>query len=292
MYGKLFSSMYDGTLVADWRALITFQQMIVLCDKNGVIDVTPEALRARTGIPIEHILAGIEVLERPDPRSRTPDENGVRIVRLDEHRDWGWRIVNHEHYKNLVNSTDKAEKNRERQKKFRDRQRSVTVTPRALRNVTDNASNALSRHTDTDTNTKKKTSKKESPRNAVTLPDRIPPDAWRDFLEHRRRLKKPMTDRAQVLAIGKLEKLCEAGDDPLAIIDQSIERGWSGLFALKTTEVSSGGAGDGRMPRTDREWQAIGKTWGIDPKVGESWESYHGRLRSEYTRRQDGKGQT
>lgn len=62
-------------------------------------------------------------------------------------------------------------------------------------------------------------------------------DAWAEFKKHRTRLKKPMTDYAERLMIGKLEIL--ANGDPLKaveIIEQSIERGWQGLFELKDTK--------------------------------------------------------
>ena len=101
MYGKIFESIYDGTLAEDWRALITFQQMIILCDAEGIIDMTPTAIARRTGIPIEHIESGIKILENPDPYSRSPKKDGRRIERLDEHRAWGWSIVNHESYRNI-----------------------------------------------------------------------------------------------------------------------------------------------------------------------------------------------
>ncbi len=101
MYGKIFESIYNGTLADNWQALITFQQMIVLCDVDGTIDMTPAAISRRTGIPIEHIEDGIKVLESPDPCSRTKGEEGRRITRIDEHREWGWYIVNHQKYKTL-----------------------------------------------------------------------------------------------------------------------------------------------------------------------------------------------
>lgn len=106
--------MYDGTLASDWKALVTFQQMIVLCDQDGVVDVTPEALHRRTGIPLDIITDGIDALEQPDPRSRTPDCDGCRIIRIDDFRDWGWQIVNHEKYKKLVNTEETRRKTRER----------------------------------------------------------------------------------------------------------------------------------------------------------------------------------
>lgn len=110
--------MYDGTLAENWQALITFQQMIILCDDSGVIDLTPSAISRRTGIPIEHIEAGIKTLESDDPYSRTPDENGRRIVRLDDHRPWGWRIVNYIRFQGNGNRCKTTEWVRKREEAF------------------------------------------------------------------------------------------------------------------------------------------------------------------------------
>ncbi len=144
MYGKIFDSIYDGTLVEDWRALVTFEQMIVLCDADGIIDMTASSISRRTGIPIEHIKAGIEILENEDPYSRTEGEGGRRIVRLDDHRPWGWYLVNHEKYKGLQDSDTVRAQNRERKRRQR-------AKAKESQGVTDG--HAPSRHTDKDTNT-------------------------------------------------------------------------------------------------------------------------------------------
>lgn len=140
MYGKIFDSMYDGTISANWQGLVTFQQMIVLCDADGVIDMTPPALSRRTGIPLEIIEKGIEFLESPDKYSRTQGHDGKRIVRLDEHRPWGWFIVNHDKYKSLQDRDHVRAENRKRKQKQRAKE---------AQNVTDG--HGASRHTDTDT---------------------------------------------------------------------------------------------------------------------------------------------
>jgi len=145
MYGKIFESIYDGTLSDNWQALITFQQMIVLCDADGIIDMTPQAISRRTGIPVEHIVDGISFLEKEDEYSRTPDENGKRIVRLDEHRPWGWSIVNHSKYKSLQDSDTVRHQNKIRKQKQRARHEESRI-------VTD--CHGQSRHTDTNTDTK------------------------------------------------------------------------------------------------------------------------------------------
>jgi hypothetical protein len=109
MYGKLFEQMFDGSLViSGWEAIVTFQQMIILSDADGLVDMTPHAISARTTIPLEIILKGLSELEKPDPDSRTPGEEGRRIVKLSTSRSWGWRIVNHQQYRDMRSSSDRA----------------------------------------------------------------------------------------------------------------------------------------------------------------------------------------
>lgn len=71
------------------------------------------------------------------------------------------------------------------------------------------------------------------------LPDWLPIQEWNDFKETRKKLKSPMTARAESLAISELSKLRDAGYDPKAVIEQSILRGWKGLFALKHEVVQA-----------------------------------------------------
>ncbi len=68
---------------------------------------------------------------------------------------------------------------------------------------------------------------------AVTLPDWLAASDWEAFIKHRKRLKAPMSDDAQVRAIAQLSRLRDEGHDPSAVIDQSIVSNWKGLFELK-----------------------------------------------------------
>ena len=114
MYTKVFRSIYDGSLADDWHALVTFQQFLILADAEGVVDMTLGSIARTTGIPIEIIKSGIQKLESPDPHSKTPDMDGRRVVRIDEHRDWGWFLVNFKKYKYLQGREDKRKADRER----------------------------------------------------------------------------------------------------------------------------------------------------------------------------------
>jgi hypothetical protein len=102
--------MYEGSLVlAGWEALITMQQLVILADIDGVVDMTPKAISSTTGIPLRHIRRGLVALEKPDPDSRTPDEEGRRIVRVTSTRSWGWRIVNYAHYRKIRSQEERRE---------------------------------------------------------------------------------------------------------------------------------------------------------------------------------------
>ena len=125
MFGKVFASMYDGTLATKgpWQALVTFQQFIVLADRTGIVDMTAEAIARRTTIPIDIINIGITALEQADPESRSPDLDGRRIARLDDNRAWGWQIVNFEKYRKIRSEDERREYManlmRERRKKLK-----------------------------------------------------------------------------------------------------------------------------------------------------------------------------
>ena len=223
--------MYKGTLYGHWEAIVTFQQMIVIADADGIVDMTPQAICAHTSIPIDIIEKGLKKLSEPDPYSRTPGEEGRRIVCIDEHRPWGWQIVNYAKYKHLKDSDEVREQNRIRAQRFRDKRNASS------RDVT--AGNTESRHTDTDTDTEKKGKASR----AVALPDWVPQDAWEAWLEVRSRSRAPNTPKALRLALTELAKLKASGNDPRAVLERATMRGWRGLFPLdsKTSNANESG---------------------------------------------------
>lgn len=135
MYGKVFESIYDGTLAGHWQAIVTMQQLIVLANEDGVVDMTPKAIARRTTIPLKIIAAGLEHLADPDPYSRTPGEEGRRIVLLDDHRPWGWRLVNFSKYRGLRNMEQKREADRQRVAEKRKKNKDVATVSQGVANV-------------------------------------------------------------------------------------------------------------------------------------------------------------
>lgn len=61
-------------------------------------------------------------------------------------------------------------------------------------------------------------------------------EALIEFVKFRKLIKKPMTNKALELIIGKLNKIATTDRERVEILNQSIERGWAGVFALKSDE--------------------------------------------------------
>lgn len=119
MYAKVFAQIFDSSLREKWQAWVVFVAMLALADSEDEVDMTPQALAARTGLPGSVISEGIEFLERPDENSRSPEEGGRRIVRLDDHRPWGWRIVNRRKYRAIRDQSERREYMREYMRNYR-----------------------------------------------------------------------------------------------------------------------------------------------------------------------------
>ena len=82
---------------------------------------------------------------------------------------------------------------------------------------------------------KEKEKEKENKRPTVSKPPLAPLEqAVEDFKAHRSGLGKKMTPKAVDLMLKRLEEMAPGDDDrKIAILNQSIERGWLGVFDLK-----------------------------------------------------------
>ena len=99
-YVPLFDSVLDGTLFGKWPHTGIWTCLLSQVDKHGVIDMNPNLLAAKIGVPVDLLLSCITDFMQPDPGSRTKDNDGRRLELIDpEGRDWGWRVVNHAKYR-------------------------------------------------------------------------------------------------------------------------------------------------------------------------------------------------
>jgi len=66
-------------------------------------------------------------------------------------------------------------------------------------------------------------------------------EAIKDFIAHRKALKKPMTDKAVDLFLKKLDKMADTSDLKIALINNAIEHGWLSVYPLKDEEKKETG---------------------------------------------------
>lgn len=125
LYARVFTQILDSSLSENWMARHVFEDMFKLAD-DGVLDITREAFARRTNVPLDVINDAIAYLESPDPKSRDSQHQGRRILRIDEHRDWGWVIVNWAKYEEIKNVEGKRELVAQRVKKHRLKEKSPT----------------------------------------------------------------------------------------------------------------------------------------------------------------------
>lgn len=140
LFAKLFRSQYDSSIANNYVLRWVFNDMVILSDMEGFLDMTHESISRITGVPLEIIRTSIDSLMSDDPNSRCKDHGGKRLIpMLDDDgnpRPWGWQIVNKPYYMKIRDAETMRERNRLRQQRHRDktvtkkRDKSVTVTPR------------------------------------------------------------------------------------------------------------------------------------------------------------------
>lgn len=135
MFAHVFAQIFDSSIADDPPLRHFFTDLLILANPStGVVDMTPEAIAARTRLKLADVRRWITALEGPDPRSRTPDLDGARIVRLEpEGRAWGWRIVNWEKYQGTARKASVRLAETERKTAYRKREwfGRVKTPPRA-----------------------------------------------------------------------------------------------------------------------------------------------------------------
>jgi hypothetical protein len=133
-YTPLFDTLLNGTMYGKWPHNGIWALLLSRASREGVINEVPESLAAHIGISVEQLMASIAFFMQPDPNSRTPDDDGRRLELLDEHKAWGWRIINHGKYrekarKNTYDS-ERTESGRDAARKKAERAASMGVPTR------------------------------------------------------------------------------------------------------------------------------------------------------------------
>lgn len=121
MFAKVFGQIFDSSIAEDYNCRRMFMDLLVLADSDGVVDMTLEAISRRTNVPLDEVTRYIHELQQPDCRSRSQLEEGKRLVKISSERDWGWQIVNYQHYKRIKDEEARRAYFRDAQRRRRER---------------------------------------------------------------------------------------------------------------------------------------------------------------------------
>lgn len=265
----------DGDSMAlIWVMLLT---MAGRCNDSGMvyltknIPYTADMLADELGFDESVMSRALETFERLDMIAF--DEDGLAIVGWEEHQN-----------------TDGMEKIREQTKKrvsnYRNKRKMGTddepLDKEPCENATVTQCNATSNATVTQCNATDKEIDIENKN--IYIPPIIPPkgemtafeQAIEDFKAYRKRMKKPMTDRAVELLLQKLQQLAPNDEAAqIAILEQSIVQGWQGVFPLKTEEGAAKYGHNQRGRRYSKpeyeqhevDFEALGKLLEVDLNI-------------------------
>lgn len=73
------------------------------------------------------------------------------------------------------------------------------------------------------------------------LPDWLPVEQWAEFVQMRQRIRAPLAPGGIKKIIAKLTKFRAAGEDIAAVLDESIEKSYRGVFPVKQSGGRNGG---------------------------------------------------
>ena len=210
-YTKLFGSILDSSV---WRepplTRLVWLTLLAMADRDGIVEASVVGIADRARVSEEATQEALACFLDVDPRSKNPANDGRRIERVPE----GYRLLNYEFYRAKMSAEEMRAKNADRQRRYRERQASVTgdVTSRPVTTVP--GSNGSEAESDQKQKAKAE-AKAEKREKAPAAPPAAPPNLVAIFCEeykaaHGRPYQVSPADAGQGMTLRK------AGTDPEA----------------------------------------------------------------------------
>lgn len=154
-YTKLFQEIVTSTI---WQApnncRVLWVTMLALKDKDHICRATVPFLAKACDISVEECQGYIDQFCQPDPHSRSKNDEGRRIIQVDE----GFFIINGEKYRNLLRHEERKEYVRQKVAEHRARKKDVNSEVNSGKQ-----SNLGKPISDTDTDTEAKATQSQNP---------------------------------------------------------------------------------------------------------------------------------
>lgn len=141
---KQYSNQVGSWIAEDSDLWSVHQRLLLICDDEGVLNYDYPMISRLINMPIEVVIEKMEILQKPNGRSRDPSYEGRTLVRLDPNRPWGWRFVNYKKYRKLRDPNERRMYKNTWQNEKRRRQRDEK-----RQNVSTNAAGAPDKRQET-----------------------------------------------------------------------------------------------------------------------------------------------
>ena len=105
-YTKLFSSITESTVWGEqYSTRIVWVALLAMADAQGHVYGSVPGLARRANVTQDEAETALAAFLSPDPHSRTPDDDGRRIAKI----DGGWSLTTHAKYRAIRNAAERAE---------------------------------------------------------------------------------------------------------------------------------------------------------------------------------------
>jgi hypothetical protein len=229
MYGKIFASMYEGSMVGSGPVVFAvWGYCIAKADTDGTVLLNPAVLAPVIGTTRTDIETAIRYLTEPDPHSKNPDHEGRRLIHQSGHLFF---VVSHEIYRAMKTNEDRREYMREymRRKRGQEIVNSLQVNSELTKvnpaSVSVSASGTVAQEGGCKGETKPNKPKKELAKPCYESPAFM--KAWDDWQQHRREIKKPLTPTATQEQMRQFKAWGEVRS--ITAIRHTIKNGWQGI---------------------------------------------------------------
>lgn len=262
-FTKLFSSITESTLWCEPdRVRIVWIAMLAMADSRGRVWASLPGLANRARVPLADAEDAIQRFLSPDKHSRTADNEGRRIEPI----DGGWRLLNHEKYRNIRDEEAIKESKRAyinaRRAKERAAVESVDICRTSSNSVVRGRHNAEA-YTEAEAEARKtKTARKRaSPPALVSVDDMVAEGVDRqhatDWLLNRKTKDlAPLTPTIWAQTKGEAAK---AGLSPGDAVKAAASEGWGGFKASWLKDGRS--AGLNKQEALEERNRAVGSSW-------------------------------
>jgi hypothetical protein len=229
LYGKLFESTFTGSMYGSGPVVFALWGYVIAHTKqDDLVEVNPRMVAGILGCTADEIETALDYLCAPDPKSRTKQEDGRRLIREGEYL---FRSVNNGMYNLVRNEPQRREYNRIKQQESRARRAALSNADSAdgqtMSSSSASVSVSVSESESEDSDRRERGANAPTPATQKAKASRIPTEFW-------------LSPERQEYAEAKLPRV-----DAVALFEEFSDY-WRALHGPKALKV---------------DWDATWRTW-------------------------------